>query len=271
MKFEKLFGMASGSVLDFTNNSFDDFVRSSVKKNIWDDKYAFRSGSKANRLRAFWDIEEDQIVGKLLEDILGYWSFENTSSDSTSKNLYNDCILIVNKLLNKATSKDTELTKESFINQKYEEIDIAKLKLDPFLQKVIELRLQEIKLCLEAKSPLACIFLCGSTLEGILLNIATRDPKNFSTANSCPKNPKTNKVYSLEDWKLANLIDVSAELKYINKDVQKFSHVLRDFRNYIHPYQQSIEKFDPDIETARLCYQVLNTAVVQISRINQKF
>lgn len=265
MKFEKLLGMNSGYVLDFTNNSFDDFVTSSVKKNIWDDKYSFRSGSKANRLRAFWDLEKDQIVGKLLGDILEYWKTENPSGNSTYQNLYNDCILIVNRLLNKSTSQNTEITKESFINQKYEKIDIAKLKLDPFLQKVIELRLQEIKLCLESKSPLACIFLCGSTLEGILLNIATLDPKNFNIAHSSPKDPKTNKVYSFQDWTLANLIDVSAELKYINKDVQKFSHVLRDFRNYIHPYQQSIEKFDPDIETAKLCYQALNAAISQVS------
>ena len=43
--FEKLFGMDSGYVLNFTNRSFGEFFIDSVKVDIWDDKYAYGSAS----------------------------------------------------------------------------------------------------------------------------------------------------------------------------------------------------------------------------------
>jgi len=38
-------------------------------------------------------------------------------------------------------------------------------------------------------------------------------------------------------------------------DVKRFSHALRDFRNYIHPYEQWRNAFNPDEHTALICYQ----------------
>ncbi len=67
-------------------------------------------------------------------------------------------------------------------------------------------------------------------------------------------------------WSLSQFIDVSCRLGYLNLDVQKFSHALRDFRNYIHPYQQMESGFAPDRETARICLQVLNAAIVGLSK-----
>src|SRR5689334_2779544 len=69
---EKLFGMASGYVLDFTNRTFDEFVFDNTGKSVFDAKYDCGSGSKANRLRAFWSKEPNYVVGKLLEDLLAY-------------------------------------------------------------------------------------------------------------------------------------------------------------------------------------------------------
>src|SRR5262245_47050374 len=69
---ERLFGMGSGYVLDFSNRTFDEFVFDSTGKSIYDSKYDNGSGSKANRLRAFWSSEPNYIVGKLLEDLLVY-------------------------------------------------------------------------------------------------------------------------------------------------------------------------------------------------------
>lgn len=69
---ERLFGMGSGYVLDFSNPTFDDFFIDSVGKSIFDEKYQAGSGSKANRLRAFWGLEPNHVVGKLLSDLLVY-------------------------------------------------------------------------------------------------------------------------------------------------------------------------------------------------------
>ena len=88
----------------------------------------------------------------------------------------------------------------------------------------------------------------------------------YNQAKSAPKNIKTEKVKNFNDWTLSNLIDVSCELGFLREDVKKFSHSLRDFRNYIHPYQQMSENFFPDDNTAKICFQVLKAALFQISQ-----
>src|SRR6266511_1805143 len=78
---EKLFDMGSGYVLDFSNRTFEEFVFDSTGKNIYDSKYDSGSGSKANRLRAFWRVEPNYIVGKLLEDLLAYAEESGVKTD----------------------------------------------------------------------------------------------------------------------------------------------------------------------------------------------
>ena len=73
MKIEKYLGMGSGYVLDFSNRTFQEFILENTGLDIYDDKYDFASGSKANRLRAFWKEEPNYIVGKLLKDFVEYW------------------------------------------------------------------------------------------------------------------------------------------------------------------------------------------------------
>lgn len=69
---ERLFQMGGGYVLDFSNRTFEEFVLDSVSISIYDEKYAYDSGSKANRLRAFWSAEPNHIVGKLIADLVDY-------------------------------------------------------------------------------------------------------------------------------------------------------------------------------------------------------
>lgn len=70
--FERLFSMGSGYVLNFSNRTFEEFILDSTGKSIYDSKYDNASGSKANRLRAFWSNEPNYVVAKLLGDLLQY-------------------------------------------------------------------------------------------------------------------------------------------------------------------------------------------------------
>ena len=70
IKLEKLFGMGTGYVLDFTDRTFEDFIFDTVRIEIYDDKYKFKSGSKANRLRALWQEESNYRVGKVTKALL---------------------------------------------------------------------------------------------------------------------------------------------------------------------------------------------------------
>lgn len=86
-KLERAFDMASGYVLNFSNRTFEEFVLDSVGIEIYDEKYEHGSGSKANRMRALWDIEPNHIVGKLLGDILVEW--EEWSQKNTMRHRVN--------------------------------------------------------------------------------------------------------------------------------------------------------------------------------------
>ena len=156
-----------------------------------------------------------------------------------------------------------EKTEEEFINIKIESLNLSKLPIENTLIPIIKSRMDEIENCLNSKSPLATIFLSGSVLEGILFAIAYKNMKEFNMAKSSPK--RDGKVKGFEEWGLKDYIDVSKELGYIDEDVKKFSHVVQDFRNYIHPYQQMAQQFNPSIETAKLCVQVVKIAIQQIT------
>jgi len=56
-KLETVLGMASGYILTFSNCTLSEFVLDSTGLDIYDSKYDYGSGSKANRLRAFWNVE----------------------------------------------------------------------------------------------------------------------------------------------------------------------------------------------------------------------
>jgi hypothetical protein len=71
-KFEQLLGMGDGYVLNFSNRTFEEFIIDSTSRNIYDARYSYGSGSKANRLRGFWHEEGNGIVAKLMGDMLDY-------------------------------------------------------------------------------------------------------------------------------------------------------------------------------------------------------
>lgn len=67
---EKGFGMGSGYVLDFSNNTLQEFIFESVGFNIYDNKYSANGDSKAKRLRAFFSVEPNHIVGTLIANLV---------------------------------------------------------------------------------------------------------------------------------------------------------------------------------------------------------
>lgn len=98
-QLEKIFEMQSGFVLDFSNWKFKDFVFDSVKLDIYSEKYAVNGESKARRMRVFWKIEPDEIVGKLIKDLLHYISEAKNTNDT----LFKRCDEIANRLLSKSS------------------------------------------------------------------------------------------------------------------------------------------------------------------------
>lgn len=210
-------------------------------------------------------IENPALLDELLELFNKHLQYDDWNVYIEGKNVL---FRKVNFDLHKSFKPDTPSMKtvDDFIKIKVSNLNISKLPIENSLIPIIKSRMDEIENCLNSKSPLATIFLSGSVLEGILFAIAYKNMKEFNMAKSSPK--RDGKVKGFEEWGLKDYIDVSKELEYIDEDVKKFSHVLQDFRNYIHPYQQMVNKFNPSIETAKLCVQVVKIAIQQI--INRK-
>jgi len=174
-------------------------------------------------------------------------------------------------VLNEDAYLDTNstVTEDEFLKKEFKEISLSALKLDRTITDILEQRFKEIKKCLNSKAALATILLCGSTLEGVLLNVATSNLRKFNSAKTSPKD-KNGKVLQFDKWTLGNFIDVAKETEFLDEDVKKFSHSLRDFRNYIHPHLQARRQFNPDENTAKLCWQVLKMAIFQIIKKSLK-
>lgn len=95
--------MGGGYVLDFSNWTFQAFIMENCVIDIYDTKYDYGSGSKANRLRAFWNRESNYLVGKLIVRLLDHWNTQKilrleviTQPEQT---LYDECSKISNRLL----------------------------------------------------------------------------------------------------------------------------------------------------------------------------
>ena len=254
--------MSSGYVLEYSNATFAELFRECVKVDIYNSKYAFNGDSKAKRLRAFWETQTDTLVGKVLKELLDVWSYENPEPNSKEKNSYDKASKIVSRLLGK--SDHSENNEDAFLKQQFSKLDVSKIGLEPSLLPAVQERLNEAQKCLKADAPLAVIFLTGSVFEGILLDVASKNAQRFNRAKSSPKD-KDGKVKIFPAWSLAQLINTANEVGLLKLDIKKFSHELRDFRNYIHPYQQSLSGFSPTKHTAEICLQVLKAAIADLS------
>ncbi len=151
-----------------------------------------------------------------------------------------------------------------FLSKQFDDdIKIQELGFDPVTTSYLQRRVDEAQFCPRDKVPLGTIFLLGSTLEGILLAVALKDKAKYMTSKTAPKD-RAGSVKKIDDWTLAELIDVAHEVDDLKLDVKKFSHVLRDFRNYIHPYHQMSHSFNPDQHTVDICWQVFKAAFDQL-------
>lgn len=98
--FERLFGLGSGYVLDFTNRSFQEFVFSIMQIDV----YAKYPGlSKAKILRSIISDYDNITVGKLLLELMRYMQAKDMITDD-DKATFKKCAEIGNRLIGKTTT-----------------------------------------------------------------------------------------------------------------------------------------------------------------------
>ena len=261
--FEKILNMEGGYLLNFSDRSFGQFF-AHHKINIHSQKYQTYGTSKAKKMRAFWEQESDRVVAKVLSEMLD--SYEtNCDLDDLEPNskVLKKCRDIVSKLAGKQTT-GIAIGEDSFLEQEFTIPNIDKLPIEAQVASIIDARLNEARIVLQAGAYLSVIFLCGSVLEGVLLGVAQKNPEKFNRSSASPKGDN-GKARQFHEWNLAQFIDTACDIQLLKPDVKKFSHGLRDFRNYIHPYEQMTSDFTPDKHTAKLCFQVLKAALASLA------
>lgn len=258
--FERIFDRG-GYVLNFSDKTFSEFFREHGIS-IDEQKYQFNGSSKMKRLRAFWEIEPDVLVGKVIEALMQYAeAIEKVNPEDKRK-----AVAVIDRLLGRHTTQESAAQSEDeFLKRDFQKIDLAKLNAESDLRVVLEQRIAEIKIALQYNAPLSVVFLCGSALEGLLLDVASKNIQTFNLAKSAPKT-KEGKTRQLHEWTLNDFINVANEAGLLSLDVKKHSHALRDFRNYIHPRQQILERFNPDQHTAKISWHVLQAAIADLCK-----
>lgn len=119
------------------------------------------------------------------------------------------------------------------------------------LRRIVERDLVELTAAIKNGSNKSVLVLCGSILEGLLLDrlLTIRDRAE-------PLHPKS---IPLERWQLNEIIDISGNLEILpTETIMKFSHGLREFRNLIHPGCELRDKLVIAPEEARIGAEVVN-------------
>lgn len=117
-KLERALGMGSGYVLNFSNRTFAEFFLDSFGIDIYDDKYDYGSGSKANRMRGFWEREGNYVVGRVLDLLFTEWDeFKGLDSPDDPPD---ECLRIVCRLKESAPVPDIEAVTPNIGDQSFE-------------------------------------------------------------------------------------------------------------------------------------------------------
>lgn len=261
---EKILGMGGGYVLDFTDDSFGGVFRGHGI-NIHGEKYQQYGTSKARKMRSFWEQEADTIVAKVLSEMLDVYQTKcKLDGQNVDASLLSNSREIVGRLAGKRQKPKPSGDDRSFLAQEFDMPNTESLPIEQAVKPIIKCRLDEVSQCFEAGAYLSVILLCGSILEAILLGADQQNPKQFNSSTASPKKAD-GAVKHFQDWNLAQFINVASDLGILKPDVKKFSHGLRDFRNYIHPHAQLSSGFSPDQHTARVCFQVLKAALASVA------
>jgi hypothetical protein len=117
---------------------------------------------------------------------------------------------------------------------------------DPDLAAILQGRLDEARICERNGAWVSAIIMLGSLLEGVLLDAA---------AVRLPHPQKAPK-----DWKLYTLIETAHEQKWIQRD-KRFGHLLREYRNLVHPNVQRELGVPPDKFTVETFRPVVNATL----------
>lgn len=170
-------------------------------------------------------------------------------------------ILHVESILNNKNSPIQQVVNnQPILNSSYPMPDFTTSVSDAALAAILSDRWEEANKTFQAGAYLSTIILLGSILEALLLDKCQQNQAEACKANSAPKDNQKKPV-PLHQWKLADLINVAHECKWLTKDVKGYSDTLRSYRNLVHPNEQKKQDITPTSHTCKISWEVLNASL----------
>lgn len=137
---EKLFDMSGGYVLNFSDSTIETFF-AEFDVDIHSEKYQNVGTSKAKKLREFWRIEQDELVGPVLHGLIEHveamdvdrYSYSPSSTEEKNEQegrlrLIEDCKEIARRLCSAGPPLTALKQSSSIFNSQYISSQIARWK-----------------------------------------------------------------------------------------------------------------------------------------------
>lgn len=123
-KLQRYLEMGQGYVCDFTNATFQAFFAEHIEVDIYSTKYSQKySGSKAGRLREFWEQESNEMVARLLNDLIDYWQeqmFARHFGEPIDRTLFEQCKNIAKRLASVAGTPDISALRPNIRDESFD-------------------------------------------------------------------------------------------------------------------------------------------------------
>jgi hypothetical protein len=141
----------------------------------------------------------------------------------------------------------------------------APLISDPNMQTILSDRWNECIACISVNAALSATVMMGGLLEALLLARVNRESNKapIFQAKGAPKD-KNGQPRQLTEWALKNYIDVGHELGWITVSAKDVGEVLRDYRNYVHPFKQLSHGVRLSTDDALLLWEVSKAITRQV-------
>ncbi|MFY9824409.1 MAG: hypothetical protein WAM82_23740 [Thermoanaerobaculia bacterium] len=141
----------------------------------------------------------------------------------------------------------------------------APLIADKQMQDILASRWAECVKCLTVDAPLAATVMMGGLVEALLLARINRESNKSSifTGKTAPRD-KSGQTKPLNDWTLKNYIEVVREQGWITVSAKDVSEVLRDYRNFVHPFKQLSHNVHLTATDAKLLWEITKNISRQV-------
>jgi hypothetical protein len=131
--------------------------------------------------------------------------------------------------------------------------DITTIVSDTRFGRQLRHRLEEAHTCWESGACLAAVIMLGSTLEGVLYDVA------LARHTTGPR-PSDH---------LEELITLAERQEWIGQDLIDYLKVLRNHRNLIHPKKQWTQQYTLEDDTVRIAWNVVVAAINDLQALPQ--